>query len=162
MPRNSFLSLIKPSLHVGKHSLGGFGCSASAGSGGIGGAGATTGKGKLALQAATSNSGTNSSALQIVDFLPGMFNLLLHGRGAAVPFVDRGTNCAARLSFPVHPLVSHVQLGQAQAIGLQRREGAHHQHARDGSLGDHASPLVAGAEPICRETWGTGQDSGQR
>lgn len=89
MPRNSFLSLIKPSLHVGKHSFGGFGCLASPGSGGIGDAGAGTGGSEFVAQAATSSSGTSDSALQGIRFLPGIFDLLLYGRGAAVSFIER-------------------------------------------------------------------------
>lgn len=95
MPRNSFLSFIKPALHVGKHSFGGFGCSASAGSGGIDGAGAGTGGGEFVAQAATSSSGTSDSALQGIGFLPGIFDLLLYGRGAAVSFIERGAHGAA-------------------------------------------------------------------
>lgn len=111
MLRNSFLSLIKPALHVGKHSFGGFGWSASAGSGGIGGAGETTGAGKLLAQPPTSISSTSDSVFQVRDFLAGIFNLFLYCRGAAGSLVDRGLHGTRRLALPVHALGDQFHLG---------------------------------------------------
>lgn len=159
---NSVRSFIKPALHVGVHSFGLGGCSASAGSGGIGGAGETTGAGKFVAQPAASISSTSDSALQGGDFLSGIFNLRLYSRGAAGSFIDRRLHCFRRLAHPVHALVDQLELGAPQPVGLEPGKGAHHQDGTDRSLCDHASPPVAGAEPICSETCGRGHDSGQR
>lgn len=94
---NSFLSLVKPALHVGKQSFGGVGCRASFGRGGIAGGGTTAGAeaGDLLAQPDTSSTSSSSVTTSTLNVLLRIFDHLSEFDAAAVFLLARGLRCTA-------------------------------------------------------------------
>lgn len=123
---NSVRSLVKPALHVGKHSLGGCGCLACVPSGGIW-AGSTTVGSELILQPASSAARVISISACAIRLGVGFIDDLLVGGGPSsffgtpglfgmqCQFGDLGTDfMAADLALVLGPELIAEQQGQDQ------------------------------------------------
>lgn len=148
---NSVRSLVKPALHVGKHSGGGVGWCASAGSFGTAGA-CTTGGGEggnVLAQPVTSISSGNSISAGAFHGLAGIIGGFLHLCGAALFFgagVGFGLSCSfgqlSDLQGVLGACVGVVGLLAGQAPGLHASDCDGSQQA-GGEYAGHASTAMA-------------------
>jgi hypothetical protein len=133
---NSVRSVVKPALHVGKHSFGGVGCFAWAGRGGIA-AGLTSGRGKGCAQPLSSSASALSISTSLNFTFAGFIGNLLCCRDAALFLVAGLLHSGHYRCQGLRFLLFELQLGRVQTPRLQGGEGRNGGQSDEQGAGDH-------------------------